>query len=69
VREAGAEAGVEVLGPAPAPLAKLRGRYRWHLLVRAPHGTLPATLRAALAVTPEWPQGSMHVDVDPVSLM
>jgi primosomal protein N' (replication factor Y) (superfamily II helicase) len=26
---------VEVLGPAPCPLEKLQGRYRWHVLLRA----------------------------------
>ena len=28
--------GVEILGPAPAPLSKLKGRYRWHVLVKHP---------------------------------
>jgi primosomal protein N' (replication factor Y) (superfamily II helicase) len=32
--------GLEVLGPAPAPLARVRGRFRWHLLVLGPHGAL-----------------------------
>lgn len=27
--------GVELLGPAPAPLARLKGRWRWHLLLRS----------------------------------
>ena len=27
---------IEVLGPAEAPLAVIRGRYRWRLLVKAP---------------------------------
>ncbi len=60
---------VTVLGPAPAPLARLRGRYRWHLLLRAPHDLLQPTLRTALSSLTDWPQGSMVVDVDPVSLM
>ncbi|WP_027717222.1 replication restart helicase PriA [Desulfovirgula thermocuniculi] len=29
------EAGVDVLGPAPAPLGRLKGRYRWHLVLKA----------------------------------
>lgn len=29
-------ATVEILGPAPAPLAKIEGRFRWHLLLRSP---------------------------------
>jgi len=59
----------EVLGPAPAPLEKLRGRYRWHLLVRSAPGVLQTVLRAALARLSEWTEGTMAVDVDPVNLM
>ena len=41
--------GLRVLGPAPAPLALLRGRYRQRLLVNAAPGVdLPAVLRAWL---------------------
>jgi primosomal protein N' (replication factor Y) len=54
---------VEVLGPAPAPIAVLRGRHRWRLLVRA---GLKVNVQAFLAA---WlknakPQGSLRVDVD-----
>jgi len=31
-----ADSSVQVLGPAPTPIAKLRGYYRWHVLVKAP---------------------------------
>ena len=34
---AGAE-GMRVLGPAPAPIARLRDRFRWHLQVHGPDG-------------------------------
>lgn len=40
------EAGVEVLGPAPAPLGRLKGRYRWHLVLKAAE---QAALREAVA--------------------
>lgn len=30
-----AKESLEVVGPAPAPLARLKGRWRWHLLLRA----------------------------------
>ena len=32
---AGEEAIVEILGPAPAPLSKIEGKFRWHLLLRS----------------------------------
>jgi len=28
--------GIKVLGPSPAPLARLKGLHRWHVLVKAP---------------------------------
>ena len=30
------ETSVEILGPAPAPLSKIEGKFRWHLLLRSP---------------------------------
>ena len=30
----GEETSVEILGPAPAPLSKIEGKFRWHLLLR-----------------------------------
>jgi primosomal protein N' (replication factor Y) len=52
---------VELLGPAPAYPARLRGRYRWHLLLRGPEPRL-------LLDKIELPQG-WTVDVDPVSVL
>ncbi len=51
---------IEVLGPAPPPLARVRGRHRWALLVRAPD---PAELLRGV----EFPAGWV-VDIDPLTL-
>ena len=48
---------VEVLGPTPPQIARVRGRYRWSLLVR---GEDPAALVRAIDLPPGW-----TVDVDP----
>jgi primosomal protein N' (replication factor Y) len=69
-REAPTEPGLRVLGPAPAPLALLRGRYRQRLLViAAPEVDLPAVLRP-------WVKGRklpgnlrLQIDVDPYSFL
>ncbi|SEL83691.1 replication restart DNA helicase PriA [Roseovarius azorensis] len=60
--------GAQVFGPAPAPIARIRGRHRVRLLVKAPKG---AALQAAIAA---WigqvrlpPQTRMTVDIDPQS--
>lgn len=29
------QSDVELLGPAPCPLERLQGRYRWHIILRA----------------------------------
>jgi primosomal protein N' (replication factor Y) len=63
--------GVMVLGPAEAPLALIRGRYRFRLLVKAEREVnVQAYLRSWLARA-EKPRGSVRVavDVDPMSFL
>ncbi len=60
---------VRVLGPAEAPIAVVRGRHRFRVLVKAPRGfDLSAYLRQWLAGAPK-PRGNvrLEVDVDPQS--
>ena len=69
-RAAPAAPGLRVLGPAPAPLALLRGRYRQRLLViAAPETDLPGVLRPW--VKNHRPPGDLRlqVDVDPYSFL
>lgn len=63
---------VAILGPAPAPLARLKGRWRWHVLVKAQ--TAPLMSRLLNAIRPKlqeaMPSGiHLAIDVDPVNLM
>jgi primosomal protein N' (replication factor Y) len=70
--ELGVRSGkVELLGPAPAPLARLRGRYRMRLLLRADER---APLRAVVAALAAKLGGldrrvRAAVDVDPVAML
>ncbi|TMQ71072.1 MAG: primosomal protein N' [Candidatus Eisenbacteria bacterium] len=66
------ERRVVVLGPAPQTLAKLRGRHRWHLLLKGESAAVRATAAAGL----DWAEsrarpGSVRVqvDVDPVDVL
>ncbi|HEX5959031.1 MAG TPA: primosomal protein N' [Hyphomicrobiaceae bacterium] len=70
-RRAPRAARIEVLGPAEAPIAVVRGRHRWRLLVKAPREQdLQAYLRAWLAVLPKPPSDlRLTVDVDPYSFL
>jgi primosomal protein N' (replication factor Y) len=65
-----ATSGVKVLGPAPAPVLKIRNLYRYHLRLVAP---TPKPLQDLLhAVTPSLavPTGvELAVDVDPASML
>jgi primosomal protein N' (replication factor Y) len=56
-----------IQGPAPAPFEKLRGEWRFHLLVRSPQGeALRQAVREAL---PDPMPASLSVDVDPQQLL
>jgi len=62
---------IEVLGPAEAPLAIIRGRYRWRLLIKAPRELdLQTYLRTWLAALPKPPADlRLTVDVDPYNFL
>lgn len=53
--------GVDLIGPAPCFRRRLRGKYRWQIVVRAAD---PRTLLADMVFPLGW-----RVDVDPVSLL
>ncbi len=60
-----------VLGPAEAPVAVIRGRHRFRLLVKAARGfDLSGYLRGWLSIAPKAGAGiQMEVDVDPMSFL
>jgi primosomal protein N' (replication factor Y) len=62
--------GLRVLGPAPAPLAVLRGRHRQRLLaIAGPEVDLAAVLRPWLKGRRLPGSLRLHVDVDPYSFL
>jgi primosomal protein N' (replication factor Y) (superfamily II helicase) len=67
---AAAPATVRQLGPAPAPIGKIRNQFRFHLQLRASHaGPLQSLLQTVLPKLAP-PNGvELAVDVDPVSLL
>ncbi|PWJ22042.1 replication restart DNA helicase PriA [Jannaschia seohaensis] len=64
------EVGAEVFGPAPAPIARIRGRHRVRLLVKAPR---QSPIQAALArwvAQVEVPRSArLSIDIDPQSFL
>jgi primosomal protein N' (replication factor Y) len=62
--------GIEVLGPAPAPLALLRGRYRRRLLLKAERGVHLQTVIKAWLGEVELPRSvRLQIDIDPYSFL
>jgi primosomal protein N' (replication factor Y) (superfamily II helicase) len=64
---------MRVLGPAPAPIERIKQRYRWQIVVKSIglkelHAAL-ASMRAEVAAYAE--QGKVHVgiDIDPVNML
>jgi len=72
LRAAAPQAGeIEIFGPAEAPLAMVRGRHRFRLLLKGSRrADMQAFLRSMLARAPQ-PRSSLHVqiDVDPQSFL
>jgi primosomal protein N' (replication factor Y) len=65
-----ADGGLRVLGPAPAPILRLRDRFRWHLQIHGADGArLRDVVRAATAGLKTPDDVAWIVDVDPVEML
>ncbi|MGB1070540.1 MAG: hypothetical protein ACPG1Z_02650, partial [Planctomycetota bacterium] len=61
---------VQVLGPAPAPLEKLRGRFRHHVLLKSnSRESLRIVGRLAQTEKPRWSSTRITLDIDPQNLL
>ena len=68
----GANGQIEVLGPAPSPIDRIRDRYRWQVLMKGPNGgALHARCSAIIDHYAELAKGDIRItlDVDPESMM
>jgi primosomal protein N' (replication factor Y) (superfamily II helicase) len=64
--------GIRVMGPAEAPVARLRSEFRYQILLKAVRrSTLREALRTlrAFAEKEKWQATALVIDVDPVNLM
>jgi primosomal protein N' (replication factor Y) len=60
---------VMVLGPAPCPLARIKERWRWHVLLKGPQEVLGRIVRYAARRLPRAGKTRIVIDRDPVSLL
>ena len=59
-RDAAGRSDIDILGPTPAYPPRVRGRYRWHIILK---GAAPRSLLETVTMPPSW-----TVDVDPVAM-
>jgi primosomal protein N' (replication factor Y) len=64
---------IEILGPSPAPLAKLKGKYRYHMLIKGKRANPLHRFVKELVeeMNRRWGRGEigLSIDVDPISVM
>ncbi len=55
----------EIYGPSPAPISRIKGRYRWHILIKTADD-----IKDVLRVIPRAPKSlSVTIDVEPLFLL
>jgi primosomal protein N' (replication factor Y) len=63
-------AGVRVLGPAEAPVFRLKGYYRFHFQMQSPSAALLHQVLRNVLATVRPPQGvEFTMDVDPLNML
>lgn len=61
---------IEILGPAPAPIQKLRSRYRWQILLKGKKGALLLEFaNQAREILPRSRSTRLYIDVDPYNML
>jgi primosomal protein N' (replication factor Y) (superfamily II helicase) len=71
IRSAQGQDNVDLLGPVPAPIEFVKGRYRWRILLRAPRQDSIRRLLEPIFVDIESPPKNVRIqlDIDPVSML
>ncbi len=61
--------GTRIQGPAPAPMSRIKGVYRYQILLRSPHrGALRKAVEGVM-VGRKWRGVEVGVDVDPINIL
>jgi primosomal protein N' (replication factor Y) len=71
-RDSGVKPAIEIIGPAPCPIERIKQRWRWHLLLRATRSAVLTRVVRRFLTTFDIPaRGELRVtfDRDPVSLL
>lgn len=61
--------GTRIQGPAPAPLARIKGVWRYQILLRSPHRTALRRAVESVMVKRKWKGVDVAIDVDPINIL
>lgn len=61
--------GTRIQGPAPAPMSRIKGVYRYQILLRSPHRSALRKAVEGVMVGRKWRGVEVAVDVDPISIL
>lgn len=61
--------GIRMMGPSPSPIARLRGRYRWHFMLVSPEREWIIEVLKAVFERAQSLKRMVTVDIDPVSTL
>jgi len=62
-------AGTRMQGPAPAPLARIKGVWRYHILVRSPQRVSLRKAVESVMLGKKWKGVDVAIDVDPLNML
>ncbi|HSP34394.1 MAG TPA: primosomal protein N' [Thermoanaerobaculia bacterium] len=62
-------AGTRIQGPAPAPLARIKGVWRYQILLRSPQRVALRRAVEAVVVGKKWKGVEVALDVDPINIL
>jgi primosomal protein N' (replication factor Y) (superfamily II helicase) len=61
--------GTRIQGPAPAPLSRIKGVWRYQILLRSTHRTALRRAVASVVTTRKWKGADIAIDVDPINIL
>ena len=62
-------AGTRIQGPAPAPLARIKGVWRYQILLRSPQRNPLRRAVESVVIGKKWPGVDVAIDVDPINIL
>ncbi|MEN6326797.1 MAG: primosomal protein N' [Syntrophomonas sp.] len=63
------EEEIEILGPAPCPIYKIRNRYRWQLLIKSENMLLLKSIGKYIISTANYKPAKLEMDLNPLTTM